>query len=456
MIASARNKVLFAGLIAVTVICALMLGMTFKQDRMLRLQIYNHARALHDLVLVTRRWNAEHGGAYLEHRGPSGKSYERVGPETMTREISELAEGDENFSFHIASLDPMNPVNAADAWERGALEGFARGEMERAEISPSDAGLRFRLMKPIYVEKSCLACHEPQGYRVGDVRGGISVSLPFDVVANALRKNLMGMVALAVLLLILSVLTIYFLIWRLMENLSRLNSDLAALNETKDRFLGMAAHDLRTPLAGVVGLSELLREEPLSPEQKQYVDGILESSGRMLGLITDLLDTAKINRGRLDLELQDVDVSDLLSKAAFANSPMAKKKGIVLVKAVAGGLGRMKLDPKRMLQILDNLVGNAIKYSKEGTTVTLGARREADVLSLWVEDQGVGIASKDLPKLFLEFSKTDSHPTAGESSHGLGLAIVKRLAELHGGTVKVSSEPGKGSRFTIEIPVVQS
>ena len=89
----------------------------------------------------------------------------------------------------------------------------------------------------------------------------------------------------------------------------------------------------------------------------------------------------------------------------------------------------------------------------EGTTVTVGARRTAEKLSLWVADQGVGIAGKDLSKLFLEFSKTDSRPTAGESSHGLGLAIVKRLVELHGGTVHVSSEPGKGSRFMIEIPI---
>ncbi|OGS01393.1 MAG: hypothetical protein A2V88_11855 [Elusimicrobia bacterium RBG_16_66_12] len=346
----------------------------------------------------------------------------------------------------------MNPANAPDAWERSALEGFERGEKERVGVVPAGAGSDYRLMKPVYVEESCLACHAPQGYRVGDIRGGIGVNLPYAAVADALRKNLLGMIALAVLLLILFVLTLYFLIWRLMKDLSRLNQDLAALNETKDRFLGMAAHDLRTPLAGVVGLADILREEPLGPEQRRCVDGILESSERMLSLITDLLDAAKINRGRLDLELQDVDVADLLSKAAEFNAPAARKKGIALEKKIAADAGRMKLDPKRILQVLDNLVGNAVKYSKAGTTVTIGAQRRAGRLSLWVEDQGVGIAGKDLSKLFLEFSKTDSRPTAGESSHGLGLAIVKRLVELHGGSVQVSSEPGKGSRFTIELP----
>ena len=449
----ARNKVLFAGLIFLTVISALMLGMAMKQDRMLRRQTYNHAAALHDLVLVARRWNADHGGVYLDHGGSGGNGYERVGPEAMTREISELARGDENFSFHIASLEPMNPDNAADDWERAALEGFSRGEKERVEVTRSAAGQRFRLMKPIFVEKSCLACHSPQGYRVGDVRGGIGVSLPYDAVAGALRKNFIGMVVLALLLLLLFILTLYFLIWRLMEDFSRVNKDLAVLNETKDRFLGMAAHDLRTPLAGVVGLSELLREEPLGPDQKQYVEGILESSGRMLSLINDLLDAAKINQGRLDLELQDVDVPELLAKVVLSGALIARKKNIALEKDVAPDAGTMKLDLKRMLQVMDNLVGNAVKYSKEGTTVTVGARRTAEKLSLWVADQGVGIAGKDLSKLFLEFSKTDSRPTAGESSHGLGLAIVKRLVELHGGTVHVSSEPGKGSRFMIEIPI---
>lgn len=448
----ARNQVLFAGLIFLTVICALMLGMAAKQDRMLRRQVYNHAIALHDVVLTARRWNAAHGGVYVERRGPGGKAFERKGPEAMTREISELARGDEHFSLHIASLKPMNPANAPDAWERAALEGFERGEKERVGVAPAGGGSDYRLMKPLYVEKSCLACHAPQGYRVGDVRGGIGVNLPYAAVADALRKNLIGMIALAALLLILFALTLYFLIWRLMKDLSRLNRDLAALNETKDRFLGIAAHDLRTPLAGVVGLAELLREEPLGPEQRRCVDGILESSERMLGLITDLLDAAKINQGRLDLELQDADVADLLLKAAASHAPAARKKGIALETRIAADAGRMKLDTKRILQVLDNLVSNAIKYSKVGTIVTIGAQRGAGRLSLWVEDQGVGIAGKDLPKLFLEFSKTDSRPTAGESSHGLGLAIVKRLVELHGGSVQVSSEPGKGSRFTVELP----
>lgn len=452
----ARNQVLFAGLIFLTVTSALMLGMAIKQDRMLRRQTHNHATALHDLVLVARRWNAVHGGVYLKHRSSGGIDYRKVSPEAMTREISELARGDRHFSFHIASLSPLNPANAPDDWERSTLEGFARGAKERADVAPNGAGLRYRLMKPIYVEESCLACHAKQGYRVGDVRGGISVSIPYGPVADALRKNLIGMVVLAVLLLLLFILTLYFLIWRLMENLSQLNKELAALNETKDRFLGMAAHDLRTPLAGVVGLADLLQAEPLGPDQKQYVNGILESSGRMLSLITDLLDTAKINQGHLDLELQDVDVADLLAQAAQSSAPIARKKGVSLSKEIAADTGRVRMDPKRILQVLDNLVGNAVKYSKEGTTVTIGARREADRLLLWVSDQGVGIADKDLSKLFLEFSKAGSRPTAGEPSHGLGLAIVKRLVELHGGSVRVSSKPGKGSQFIVELPFIRS
>ena len=449
----ARNQILIAGLILLTGGCALMLGMATKQDRMLRQQTYNHATALHDLILVSRRWNALHGGTYVQRPGSGGKALERVGPEAMTREISELARDDERFSFHITSLDPLNPDNAADAWERTALEGFGRGEAERAEVAPSAGGVRFRLMKPIRVEKSCLACHAQQGYRDGDIRGGISVSLPYDAVASSLRRNFIGMIVLSVLLLILFVLTLYFLVWRLMERLSQLNTDLSTLNETKDRFLGMAAHDLRTPLSGVVGLAQVLGDEPLGPEQKRYVDGILASSEHMLSLINDLLDVAKINSGRLDLDLQDVDVAGLLSRVAEFHAPIAKKKGIALEIAAASGAGSLKLDSKRIFQVLDNLIGNAVKYSKPGTTVTIGARRAQGRLSLWVQDQGVGVAAKDLPKLFLEFSRTDSRPTGGEDSHGLGLAIVKRIVELHGGTVHASSEPGKGSRFTVEFPV---
>lgn len=451
-----KHNVLGAGLIFLLVIGSLLLGMALKQDRLLRRQSYDHASALHNLLQVTRSWNARHGGVFVKTRpSPSrhASAYEEINPEMMTSELSAVAASEKSFSMRISSLKPVDPANAPDPWERAALARFERGERELAEVSPTDKGLQYRLMRPLYVESSCLPCHGGQGYKIGDVRGGISVSLPFSEVAGAIRKNLMGMAVIAALLIIVFVLTIYFLIWRLMNKLSHMNRQLRDLNETKDRFLGMAAHDLRSPLAGVIGLTEILKDGEKDPAQLAHMGDILEIGEGMLELLNDLLDVSKINSGKLDLELEEADVSRLISAVAETNGFTARRKNISLTLKVDPGVGRARLDPKRCRQLLDNLISNAIKYSRPGGGVVIGARQSPSEVSIWIEDQGVGIAPQELKLLFQEFSKTKSRPTAGETSHGLGLAIARRIAEVHGGSIDVASELGKGSRFTVRLPV---
>jgi len=149
----------------------------YKQDQMLRDRIHSHATALFDLIVLTRRWNAEHGGVFVE-KGPgvasnpylenpdirdvNGKDYTKKNPALMTREISEYASEAKGFTFHITSLKPKNPNNAADSWEAQALSAFERGETERVEISDYRGSPRYRLMKPLPVEKACLSCHGDQ------------------------------------------------------------------------------------------------------------------------------------------------------------------------------------------------------------------------------------------------------------------------------------------------------
>lgn len=463
-----RYNVLGAGLIFVIAICSVMLSMTYKQDQMLRQQTYEHASALFNLIVLTRRWASEHGGVLVKKRpgvdsnpylenpdivDVTGDVYTTKNPALMTREISEYAKIAKGFTFHITSLNLKNPDNVPDNWEKRALSAFDHGETEMAEVIEMDGKLHYRLMKPLYVEKSCLVCHRDQDYKVGNVRGGISVSLPFDATTYALRKNFMGMVTLSIVLLVLFVLTLYFFIWRLLDRLARQKAELSILNETKDKFIGMAAHDLRNPLVAVTGLARLLRKKITDRSQVKILDEILASSRRMRNFINNLLDMSAIRNGHLDLKLKEVDVADFIRTSVDFNRMIGQQKNIALRKEVSNDIGSACFDPERIRQVIDNLAGNAIKYSEPGTTVKVGAKKAAGCLVIWVEDQGIGIKREELSRIFDEYATTSSKPTAGESSHGLGLAIVKRMVELHGGTINVASETGTGTRFTLSFPL---
>jgi signal transduction histidine kinase len=370
----------------------------------------------------------------------------------MTREISELAQITKGFIFHITSLKLKNPANAPDYWEKNVLTAFDKGETEKDEVVKINGQLRYRLMKPLYVEASCLACHAEQGYTVGSVRGGISVSLPYDDTAFALRKNYMSMVTVAIVLLILFVLSLYFLIWRLMNRLALQKAELTRLNETKDKFMGMAAHDLRNPLVVVTGLTQALRKKVTDTVQTRILDEIIASARRMSSLVNDLLDLASIRDGRLHLKLQEVDVAELIRTSVDCNRMIGQQKNITLVHEIPDDIGPARLDPERIRQVIDNLTGNACKYSEAGTTVTVGAEKSGGRLVIWVADQGIGMRREELSGIFDEYARTSGRPTGGETSHGLGLAIVKRMVELHGGTIEVVSERGKGTRFTLSFP----
>jgi signal transduction histidine kinase len=173
----------------------------------------------------------------------------------------------------------------------------------------------------------------------------------------------------------------------------------------------------------------------------------------MLGLINNILDVSKIKQGKLELRPDEVDVAGFINSCMKANEFIGSRKNIRLNTSVAEGVGVASFDKERMHQAVDNLLSNAFKYSNPGTTVTLGAERSKDSLKIWVSDQGVGIKEDELDVVFDEFFRTSTRPTGGESSHGLGLAITKKVVEMHGGHISVESKPGKGSVFTITLPL---
>jgi len=239
----------------------------------------------------------------------------------------------------------------------------------------------------------------------------------------------------------------------------RMYQQLLELNELKSRFLGMAAHDLRNPIGVVRGYVRLLTDEILGsvPENQRGVLTRVDSAcQRMLSLIDDLLDITAIEQGQLTVRRRPTDLAELLRNCHTANELLARTKEIELVLELAGKLPEVVIDPDRIQQAINNLLDNAFKFSERGTRVTISAQLNDDWVRISVADQGPGLQRRDLPKLFLDFGRATSRPTAGERSTGLGLAIVKRLVEAHDGKVGVHSEIGIGSTFFISLPITAS
>jgi PAS domain S-box-containing protein len=237
--------------------------------------------------------------------------------------------------------------------------------------------------------------------------------------------------------------------------LARKSTELAALNEQKNEFLGMAAHDLRNPLAVIMARSEFVLDGdlgPINPEQQKFIEAIKHSSEFMLKLINDLLDVARIEAGKVNLELEPTDLAELLRQNIALNQVLAGKKDIRLELEVAADLPTMELDAAKIEQVLNNLVSNAVKFSSPGSTVKIRAARSNGTVSISVADHGPGIPSEEIGRLFTAFGRTSVRNTTGEKDTGLGLLIVKRILEAHHGGIRVESEPGKGATFVVTLP----
>jgi signal transduction histidine kinase len=239
------------------------------------------------------------------------------------------------------------------------------------------------------------------------------------------------------------------------RELTKKNFQLSKLNEQKNQFLGMAAHDLRNPLSIILMYSDFLIEEAaevLDDEQKEFLQIIHSSSDFMLKLIDDLLDVSKIESGKLELELESTDIIDFIEHNLALNRVIANKKQISIDfthKKHTKPL--LMIDRAKIDQVLNNLISNALKFSSPGSKVEVHMVKSDDEIVVSVEDHGQGIPEDEVHKLFKPFSKTSIQGTAGEKSTGLGLSISKRIIDGHGGKIWVESKFGKGSTFSFSL-----
>jgi two-component system, OmpR family, sensor histidine kinase BaeS len=210
------------------------------------------------------------------------------------------------------------------------------------------------------------------------------------------------------------------------------------------------AHELRTPLSNVRGWLEAV-EDGLSRADETLVSSLLEEALLLQHIIDDLQDLAMADAGQLRLHPEDVRLQELLAQVAAAYGARAEEAGVTLTVRVEGDV-ELHADPVRLRQAVGNLVGNAVRHTPRGGTVAVHGRRDGEQVSIDVTDTGVGIDPPDLPHVFDRFWRAEKSRTREAGGSGLGLAIVRKLAETHGGTVTVASEPGRGATFTLGLP----
>jgi signal transduction histidine kinase/DNA-binding response OmpR family regulator len=243
---------------------------------------------------------------------------------------------------------------------------------------------------------------------------------------------------------------------RLVTELKAANTELQEANRHKTVFLANMSHELRTPLNSILGFSEMLIDAPNGqfPDatRMRFLDQIHSSGKHLLGLINDILDLSKVEAGQMELRLTRLSVADVAGQVVATAEPLAARKHITLQLETAGA-DQIVADDGKLKQMILNLVSNAIKFTPDGGSVIIAAARHADRMLISVADNGIGIAEKDIKRIFTEFQQVDSGSNRTQQGTGLGLALTRSFATLHGGEIRVESALGKGSRFTIDIPV---
>jgi two-component system NtrC family sensor kinase len=447
-------------------------------------------RLVFEIVETTRLWAAQHGGVYapitaatppneyLETQEkvittPAGKVLTKINPAYMTRQLGELVAKERDMRIHITSLKPINPNNKPDGWEAAALAGFERDRKETVSIVGAGETAVFRYMAPLDVKVPCMACHEKQGYRVGDIRGGISVTFPARYVFGIIdaQKRDYRLIHLAAFTLFAA------LAWASLNALRRnalaLESARDELAETEKmaslgRMVAGFAHEVNTPVGVAVGAASQSRELVAELEGLLSKEEVTESELReRLSLLDDTSQLALANLKRTADMVQsfkrtavdqaseaerDYDMQELVSDVLKGFHNAVKTTPITIDTNVPPNL--YLYGPAGMLeQLLTNLLQNSRMHAfADGTRagrINLQISADDNTVHIHYADDGAGMDAATLAHAFEPFNTT----RRGTGGSGLGLYISYNLVS-HGlrGTIALHSELGKGTRFDIKFP----
>lgn len=481
----------------------------FDESIILR-QAEQQARMLYKQIQLTRQWASDHNGLFIlkaqgveanpylklpSVKDSTGQTYFLRNPAMITRELSQYARRDGLGQFRVTSLHPVNPANTPDTFEKKALAMFEKGEPEIVAVEDTPAGRFVRFMAPLYIKQSCLGCHARHGYKEGDIRGGLSITIPINWVDKLIERNIHSLIFLGVASIVLVTIFLFLmfdnLVFRRIYRLSsameafpeegpeehllpsvfrdeldvvndsfvsfcdRLNRSQEELLRTKAQAhfsekmasLGILsagiAHEVNNPLGGMLNCVKSLRENPEDIElHKRYLP-LLDKGMRQIEQVMRQL----LNFGRSEpLAPRLVDLRRLMEECAVLLS--YKLKNIELVTSFDLD-GEYLLDAEALKQIVINIGLNAIQAMKDGGRLEIAMCEDGTDLLLTFEDSGCGISEEHLAHIFDPFFTTKE---VGEGT-GLGLAVTYSLIQRMNGTITVDSSVGIGTIFTVTLPI---
>lgn len=415
-------------------------------------------------LMDARNWNAAHGGVYVaqsDYGQPNpwlpkveqtvttrdGRTLVLVNPAYMSRQLAERS-SHEGVTISVVSNAPLRPENMADVWERSAL---ARCAEETPEVftPPQHGGGGLRLLSVLIAQQSCLRCHV--GRQVGEVLGGISVSQDASTFQKSLDKQLRNMRLLYGLLAIMGVLAI----GGITLNLTHRRWLAEEASRMKSAFMGHLSHDMRTPLTAIVGMSELAQKKELPEIERKKALGYLSQAAEALReMVGDIMDHAALEQGTPTLRAAPFDLRQCLADCVSLYRPIAESKEITLNLSMDNNLPTCAVgDSFRLRQALGNIISNAVKFTESGSVQVYATISESIAeglrFAVAVTDSGPGLAEEDQARVFESFQRgRDSAQTPGT---GLGLNIARTLARLMGGDVRLTSRPGHGACFTLDV-----
>lgn len=242
------------------------------------------------------------------------------------------------------------------------------------------------------------------------------------------------------------------------HDLDEANKHLTELDKMKDEFLSLASHELRTPMTAIKGYVWMVQNGKagvITDTTRNYLDIVYKSTERLIHLVNDMLDISRIESGKVQLHPEPVNIPDIINQVKNEFSAQARDKQMSLSASVIDSLPQISADKDKITQVLENLVGNAMKYTPEGGKITLSAIPKDSTVEISVTDTGKGISAEDLPKLFTKFTRLggESLTTFSQPGTGLGLYLAKQYIELHHGKIWAASTLGSGSTFTFSLPV---
>ncbi len=464
---------------------------------------------LYKQILLTRQWASDHNGLFvLKKKGVEanpflnlpivtdgqGQTYYLRNPAMITRELSTYAKRDGLGYFRVTSLNPVNPQNMPDEFEKVSLNAFAHGTEEVVDVDVSDMGRVVRFMAPLLVTESCLGCHAQHGYKKGDIRGGLSISIPISWADTLIRRNVHTLILIGVASIFFVTVALFLMFESLIvHRISRLTQAMDSfpesppaeyllpsifrdeLDSVSDNFvlfcdrlkksqeellktkaqahlsekmasLGILsagiAHEVNNPLGGMLNCVKSMRENPEDRELTERYLPLLDKGLRQIEMIMRQL----LNFGRTEpLNARKIDLRVLFSECTQLLS--YKLRNIELDTNISVTKDHL-LDAEALKQIIINIGLNAIQAMQNGGKLTIDCREEDDKLVVRFQDTGLGIPEKNLPHIFDPFFTTKD---VGEGT-GLGLAVTYSLVLRMHGTIAVDSTPDVGTLFTITIP----